>query len=765
MDDEVEHSSRAIQLCTRQSAKFRNARGLLHPEAIRPFRGSIAPPPPMALPVSSSSSSSFSNRLFRTLASEVSNESQMIYRGFASRSASTFLPRSSLLHGRIAYALDFLPKWVAISGFLRCWSCSRSFCDSQIWFAARQIPRMQTLRSWIDWFNGLPTFELDFSNLFHSDLSKNNVNGDIPYQLPPNATYINLAGNALTGGIPYSISQMTNLKYLNLANNQLNGQLTDMFGNLHRLKLLDLSFNRFSGSLPQSFGSLSSLKTLNLQNNQFSNSLNVLSTLSLGYLNIENNHFTGWIPRNLKNIDNLKVGGNSWSSGPAPPGMAVAADSSKGRSSSTNKKGKQDLGLIGVVIAAIIVALLIVALVLLALVKRRSSRSSRRAEGQLGQNRSSTILLDNESPELKGSSSIDIKALETTSMTSDPPPADTGKSFNDESANIFNFKRSADPISLTTFSLSDLIAATGSFSSSRLLGQGNIGCVYKAKFDDGKVLAVKKLENLNLSGSCSYSFMEIVSGISKLRHSNIAELLGYCSESGYQLLVYELQGNGCLHGFLHLTNDYSKPLTWDTRVRIALCTARAVEYLHEVCAPSVIHRNIKSSNILLDAELDPHLADCGLAIFFEDTSENLGPGYNPPECTKSSAYTIKSDVYSFGVVMLELLTGRKPFDSSKPRMEQLLVRWAASQLHDIDTLARMVDPALRGLYPPKSLSRFADIVALCIQSEPEFRPAMSEVVQSLVRCAQCTSIKKRIGRLSSSCRSDDSDAGYYSGTL
>ncbi|CAL9759734.1 unnamed protein product [Musa acuminata subsp. burmannicoides] len=276
-----------------------------------------------------------------------------------------------------------------------------------------------------------------------------------------------------------------------------------------------------------------------------------------------------------------------------------------------------------------------------------------------------------------------------------------------------------------------------------------------------QVLAVKKIEALSLSGRSSYNFKELVSGISKLHHPNIAELLGYCSEPGYQLLVYELQRNGSLHGFLHLSDDYSKPLTWETRVRIALGTACALEYLHEVCSPSAIHKNIKSANILLDAELNPRLADCGLTVFFEDTNDNLGPGYNAPECTKPSAYTIKSDVYSFGVVMLELLTGRKPYDSSKPRLEQSLVRWAAPQLHDIDALARMVDPALRGLYPPKSLSRFADVVALCIQSEPEFRPAMSEVVQALVRCVQRPSFNMRMGGdMSTSRRSDDSDYGY-----
>ncbi|CAL9190520.1 unnamed protein product [Musa hybrid cultivar] len=596
------------------------------------------------------------------------------------------------------------------------------------------------------------------TSVTYFDLSKNNLQGDVPYQLPPNAIHINLAGNALTGGVPYSISQMTDLNYLNLGNNQLSGQLTDVFGKLHSLSLLDLSFNHFSGNLPQSFGSLSSLKTLNIQNNQFSGSLGVLAPLSLEDLNVQNNHFTGWIPNKLRSIDNLKVDGNSWSSGPAPPGMSKAADRTGG-SSSTNKHS----GLKAAAIAVIVIAVLVVILIMMALLKRRSSASSCYIDEQHSQNRSFTPLVDDEFAGLKdSSSSVDMKAFENPSLDLKTPLADTQKPLSDNQfAKRSNSRRSTDHISPTIYSLADLQAATLSFSASRLLGQGNIGRTYKAKSADGKVLAVKKIEALSLSGRSSYNFKELVSGISKLHHPNIAELLGYCSEPGYQLLVYELQRNGSLHGFLHLSDDYSKPLTWETRVRIALGTACALEYLHEACSPSAIHKNIKSANILLDAELNPRLADCGLTVFFEDTNDNLGPGYNAPECTKPSAYTIKSDVYSFGVVMLELLTGRKPYDSSKPRLEQSLVRWAAPQLHDIDALARMVDPALRGLYPPKSLSRFADVVALCIQSEPEFRPAMSEVVQALVRCVQRPSFNMRMGGdMSTSRRSDDSDYGY-----
>ncbi|KAJ0984128.1 hypothetical protein J5N97_002484 [Dioscorea zingiberensis] len=601
------------------------------------------------------------------------------------------------------------------------------------------------------------------TSVTHFDMSKNNLQGDIPYQLPPNLNYLNLAGNAFTGGVPYSISQMTDLEYLNLAQNQLSGQLSDMFGKLQKLSELDLSVNRISGNLPQSFGSLSSLKTLHLENNQFTGSINVLTKLSLEELDVQNNQFSGWIPNKLKKVKELKTGGNPWSSKNAPPGNTTEGN--------VRENGS---GPSGAVIAVIVIALLVTAMVVLVLVKRRISSSSKYVDGkfhysddQLSQNRSFTPLV---SHDLKGepnpveSASIDLKSLQLpSSIALKHSLPESPKSFNEnEFANGINVKRSTEPLVVRNYSFTDLQAATGSFNSSRLLGEGSIGRVYKAKYADGKILAVKKIDSTELFGSLSKDFMEVVS----LHHPNIAELVGYCVEPGQQLLVYEFQRNGSLYDFLHLSDEYSRPLTWDTRVRIALGTARAVEFLHEVCSPSTIHKNIKSANILLDAELNPHLSDCGLAAFYQDTSENLGPGYNAPECTKRTAYTLKSDVYSFGVVMLELLTGRKPYDSSKPRPEQILVRWAAPQLHDIDALAQMADPGLRGLYPPKSLSRFADVIALCVRPEPEFRPLMSEVVQALVQCTQRTRMSNRIGRTLSSAsrrsdRSDDSDYHYY----
>ncbi|URE20758.1 strubbelig-receptor family [Musa troglodytarum] len=421
----------------------------------------------MVLPTSTSTTSSFSSSssfdpLLETVIIGGANVSQRNHRGFASRSIGTLVPPplapfTPRLHGRIAQALDScLPRWLDISRecylsllFLRLSDLVRGNTDQSDVSALNVMYSSLNSPSQLTGLQLTGTMGYQLSSLISVtdfDLSKNNLNDDIPYQLPPNTTHVNLAGNALTGGIPYSVSQMTHLK--NLASNQLSGQLTDMFGEL------------------------SSLSLLNLQNNQLSGSVDVLATLSL---------------------ENL-VGGNSWSSGKPPPGMVTATDNN-GKSSIKDakdnkvKKGKQHSGLKGAVIAVILITVLVVGLILLALVKRRSSGSSHYTDERLIHSRSFRPLVDNEFTELKdSSSSIDIKALETSSMELKPPAADTQKSYNDnEFADKLNSTGSTDPVSLTIYALADLQAATGSFSSSCLLGQGNIGCVYKAKFNDGKM--------------------------------------------------------------------------------------------------------------------------------------------------------------------------------------------------------------------------------------------------------------------------------------
>ncbi|KAH1259644.1 hypothetical protein AAZX31_03G241600 [Glycine max] len=599
------------------------------------------------------------------------------------------------------------------------------------------------------------------------DMSSNRLGGSIPYQLPPYLQRLNLAYNNITGTVPYSISNLTALTDLNLGHNQLQQGLGVDFHNLSTLSTLDLSFNSLTGDLPQTMSSLSRITTMYLQNNQFTGTIDVLANLPLDNLNVENNNFTGWIPEQLKNI-NLQTGGNAWSSGPAPPpppgtppapksnqhhksGGGSTTPSDTGSGSSSIEEGKKS-GIGGGAIAGIVISVIVLgAIVAFFLVKRKSKKSSSDLEKQ--DNQSFAPLPSNEVHEEKSmqtSSVTDWKTFDTSgSINLKPPPIDRHKSFDEEEFSkkpTIVKKTVTAPANVKSYSIAELQIATGSFSVDHLVGEGSFGRVYHAQFD-GQVLAVKKIDSSVLPNDLTDDFIEIISNISNLHHPNVTELVGYCSEYGQHLLVYEFHKNGSLHDFLHLPDEYSKPLIWNSRVKIALGTARALEYLHEVSSPSVVHKNIKSANILLDTELNPHLSDSGLASYIPNADQilnhNVGSGYDAPEVALSGQYTLKSDVYSFGVVMLELLSGRKPFDSSRPRSEQSLVRWATPQLHDIDALAKMVDPAMKGLYPVKSLSRFADVIALCVQPEPEFRPPMSEVVQALVRLVQRANMSKR----------------------
>ncbi|CAN1222665.1 Protein STRUBBELIG-RECEPTOR FAMILY 8 [Linum grandiflorum] len=596
----------------------------------------------------------------------------------------------------------------------------------------------------------------DLTSLKTMDLSNNNFRDTIPYQMPPNLTSLNLARNNLSGNLPYSLSAMASLSYLNVSGNSLSQAVGDVFTNHSLLNTLDLSFNNFSGDLPASFTSLTNLSTLDVQNNQLTGSLNALTALPLTTLNVANNHFNGWIPRELSSIPNFKFEGNSFDNGPAPPPPPFtspppgrprnnrsrpgpASPSSNGQSSQSSK-GLSVGAIAGISIGS---AFLVGILIVLVFCIRKSKTKE---VGIIASNGESHPASTNNIVQME----MQEQRMRNLAAVTDVKPLVAEKSPMDKlREHSGSVKRMRSPMTATSYTVATLQTATNSFSQEFLIGEGSLGRVYRAEFPNGKTMAVKKIDNAALSLQEEDNFLEAVSNMSRLRHPNIVSMVGYCVEHGQRLLVYEYIENGNLHDILHFADDDGKKLSWNARVRVALGTARALEYLHEVCLPSVVHRNFKSANILLDEELNPHLSDCGLAALTPNTERQVPTqvvgsfGYSAPEFALSGVYTVKSDVYSFGVAMLELLTGRKPLDSSRSRAEQSLVRWATPQLHDIDALSKMVDPALKGMYPAKSLSRFADIIALCVQPEPEFRPPMSEVVQALVRLVQRASVVKR----------------------
>ncbi|KAI3690994.1 hypothetical protein L2E82_49207 [Cichorium intybus] len=279
-----------------------------------------------------------------------------------------------------------------------------------------------------------------------------------------------------------------------------------------------------------------------------------------------------------------------------------------------------------------------------------------------------------------------------------------------------------------------LESSTNNFGESEILGVGGFGCVYKARLDDNLHVAVKRLDGG--SQDAIKEFQTEVDLLSKIHHPNIITLLGYCVYDETKLLVYELMVNGSLETQLHGPSSGSN-LTWHSRMKIALDTARGLEYLHENCKPSVIHRDLKSSNILLDSSFNAKLSDFGLAIM--DGAQNKNNiklsgtlGYVAPEYLLDGKLTDKSDVYAFGVVLLELLLGRRPVEKLAESQCQSIVTWAMPQLTDRSKLPNIVDPVIRYTMDLKHLYQVAAVAVLCVQPEPSYRPLITDVLHSLI---------------------------------
>ncbi|XP_072963170.1 probable receptor-like protein kinase At1g80640 [Typha angustifolia] len=287
-------------------------------------------------------------------------------------------------------------------------------------------------------------------------------------------------------------------------------------------------------------------------------------------------------------------------------------------------------------------------------------------------------------------------------------------------------------LEMIDYSLLD--TATTKFSDSNILGEGGFSCVYKASLEGGVLVAIKKLNGGVLG--CERKFENELDLLGRIRHPNIVPLLGYCVHEEKRLLVYELMQNGSLETQLH-GPSHGTALSWHIRMKIALDIARGLEYLHEHCNPPVIHRDIKSSNILLDSEFNAKISDFGIAV----TGGNLNKGsvklsgtlgYVAPEYLLDGKLTEKSDVYAFGVVLLELLMGRKPVEKMTPSQCQSIVTWAMPQLTDRSKVPNIVDPVIRDKMDLKHLYQVAAVAVLCIQPEPSYRPLITDVLHSLV---------------------------------
>ncbi|XP_057422925.1 pto-interacting protein 1-like [Lotus japonicus] len=295
------------------------------------------------------------------------------------------------------------------------------------------------------------------------------------------------------------------------------------------------------------------------------------------------------------------------------------------------------------------------------------------------------------------------------------------------------------PIEVPNISEDELKEVTDNFGQDSLIGEGSYGRVYYGVLKNGQAAAIKKLD---ASKQPDEEFLAQVSMVSRLKHENFVQLLGYSVDGNSRILVYEFASNGSLHDILHGRKGVkgAQPgpvLTWAQRVKIAVGAARGLEYLHEKADPHIIHRDIKSSNVLIFDDDVAKIADFDLSNQAPDMAARLHStrvlgtfGYHAPEYAMTGQLNAKSDVYSFGVVLLELLTGRKPVDHTLPRGQQSLVTWATPKLSE-DKVRQCVDTRLGGEYPPKAVAKMAAVAALCVQYEADFRPNMSIVVKAL----------------------------------
>ncbi|XP_054803865.1 probable protein kinase At2g41970 [Prosopis cineraria] len=296
-------------------------------------------------------------------------------------------------------------------------------------------------------------------------------------------------------------------------------------------------------------------------------------------------------------------------------------------------------------------------------------------------------------------------------------------------------------IEAPAISLEELNSITGNFGSDALIGEGSYGRVYYAKLRNGQDAAIKKLDN-NSSPESDSDFTAQLSIVSRLQHDHFLELMGYCLEDPNRILVYQYASRGSLHDVLHGRKgvqgaEPGPTLSWNQRVKIAFGAAKGLEFLHEKCQPSIVHRDVRSSNVLLFDDFDSKIADFNLTNQSSDTAARLHStrvlgtfGYHAPEYAMTGQITQKSDVYSFGVVLLELLTGRKPVDHTMPKGQQSLVTWATPRLSE-DKVKQCVDQKLNNEYPPKAVAKLAAVAALCVQYEADFRPNMTIVVKAL----------------------------------
>ncbi|XP_015953116.1 receptor protein-tyrosine kinase CEPR2 [Arachis duranensis] len=538
-------------------------------------------------------------------------------------------------------------------------------------------------------FSGEISSEIGFStNLSELVLTQNKFSGKLPSELGNlvNLEKLYLNNNTFSGEIPPEMGSLKQLSTLHLEQNSLTGPIPEELGDCPRLVDLNLAWNSLSGNIPQSISLMSSLNSLNLSGNRLSGSIpDNLETLKLSSVDFSQNLFSGRIPSGL-----LIIGGKQAFLG--NKGLCVEENFRPPMNPDlricAESHGQKRLFADKFVLFFLIASIFVIALAVLLLLNRGNLKHIIADKNLNGQDESS------QKWKLASFHQVDIDADEICKLNDD-----------------------------------------------NLIGSGSTGRVYRVELRKSHAtVAVKKLgkgDNVKILAA----EMEI---LGKIRHRNILKLYACLVKGGSNFLVFEYMPNGNLFRALHRDiKDGKRELDWNQRYKIALGAAKGISYLHHDCSPPIIHRDIKSSNILLDQDYEPKIADFGFARLAEKSSDQLGyscvagtHGYIAPELAYTLDIDEKSDVYSFGVVLLELVSGREPIEEDYGEAKDI-VYWVLTHLNDRESVVNILDNRLVSK-SENDMIKVLKIAIKCTTKLPSLRPTMREVVNMLTDAEPCT---------------------------
>ncbi|KMZ58282.1 Protein NSP-INTERACTING KINASE 1 [Zostera marina] len=507
---------------------------------------------------------------------------------------------------------------------------------------------------------------------------------------------------SLSGSLPPSIANLTNLQSLLLQNNNISGSIPSEIGSLSNLHTLDLSNNKFSGNLPSTLGKLKSLVYMRVNNNSLSGSLpqSLANITQLAFLDLAFNNLSGPLPKIPAR--SFSIIGN--------PLLCTSANASEKKTC----HGTMELPTSFIL---------------------NNTQKSNRHVAKSKTPKATVILgfgLSVGSAILMAGGLLFLAWWKHRRNQLDGGMLD---GFDAEQQNGHDNSSSKHVLShgnMRRFTLKSLQIATDNFSSKNILGKGGFGNVYKGVLKDGTMVGVKRLKDGNTVGG-ETQFQTEVELISLAVHRNVLKLYGFCITSTERLLVYPYMSNGSVASRLK-----EKPsLDWNTRKKIALGAARGLLYLHEQCDPKIIHRDVKAANILLDDFCEAIVGDFGLAKLLNHRDSHVTTavrgtvGHIAPEYLSTGQSSEKTDVFGFGILLLELITDQRALEFGKVGNQKgAMLDWV-KKIHRENRVDLIVDKDLENKYDATEMEEMIQVALLCTQYLPTQRPKMSAVIRML----------------------------------